>query len=468
MKARTTIPDPKTNPGKLRALDALHQEYIKYMKICVDKIIEDKIFSLAPSQRILYFPKSEVLTRHVKANCQVQAVELVNTWVTSVYTHKLKSYITKQKFAPEIAKQLYTIGKYRVTSNRFGATALDQNLVDLYWSWVWNPEIAGNSPKVSVKIPMRMTELTVVIRAKEAASHFKGLWLKISSLIPRQRISIPLKPTPYLTDLSNIAKTLYTKKTRMGWVFYLTDKSEEPIFDGSAGKIGIDVGLNTLAATSSGELCGQKIKNKFQSLHNKVKLVRANRQRQGLTTDSLRLWKLEQKLSGQIKTAVGTITNKLVKKYKDHTFVVEDLDLSGCKGSKRFAYKALQNSLARKAVIEKINPAYTSQMCPSCGFISKPNRNGVRFQCKSCGRKGHADCVGGRNILGRSGDKNISLKTPVQSVKVILRERYLLRRNSSSKLPTRKSKTKRACMDKPETHFPETGNSLKLGSALTS
>ena len=30
--------------------------------------------------------------------------------------------------------------------------------------------------------------------------------------------------------------------------------------------------------------------------------------------------------------------------------------------------------------------------------IDKANRNGIKFHCKACGHKEHADVVGGRNI----------------------------------------------------------------------
>lgn len=438
------------------------------MEVCVGLMIKDKVFSLKPSERMLYFPNSSTLTVSIKASCQMQSIQLVNSWVAGVYVRILRKYTGKQKFIDSEAKQLYTIGKYRLThGGKFGNAEVSQKLVDLYWSWVWNPEIVGNPPRITYKIPMRMTEHTVVVEPPKNTVHFNGLWLKFSSLVSKQRISIPLKVTPHLhrfVGLANIALTVYVRKTRIGWQFLFTDKSEEPTFDGSVGKVGIDVGLNTLAATSSGELHGYKFKKKFEYLKKRVQDARANRQRQGLKDDSLKLWKLEQRLSGQIKTAVGSIANKLVKKYKDHTFVVEDLDLSGCKGSKRFAYKALQSSLARKAVIEKINPAYTSQQCPSCGCIDKNNRNGIKFSCKSCGRKAHADFVGGFNILRRSENKNIGLKTSPKEAKVILRERYLRNRNSSSKLPGRKTKIKRACTDKPETHYGEMPQSLKSGS----
>ncbi|MCE7733967.1 MAG: transposase, partial [Candidatus Heimdallarchaeota archaeon] len=45
-----------------------------------------------------------------------------------------------------------------------------------------------------------------------------------------------------------------------------------------------------------------------------------------------------------------------------------------------------------------INPAYTSQRCSDCGFISKKNRNRANFACISCGFNLNSDLNASRNI----------------------------------------------------------------------
>jgi len=228
----------------------------------------------------------------------------------------------------------------------------------------------------------------------------------------------------------SVAKSVLVKKRKGIWTFQFTDKTPDQELDGTRGKIGLDVGLNVLAATSDGGLYGKAVKPAFDRLYEKVKELRANRQRQGFTENSPRLARLEEKLSGLIKTAVGTVTNQLVKKYPGFTFVIEDLDLRGCKGQKRFAYRALHRSLATKAVVEVVNPAYSSQTCPSCGYVCRNNRHGTGFECRSCGRKGHADVMGAMNLLGRSGDKQIRSFDHPSVLRALLRKRYRLKRDS--------------------------------------
>ena len=52
-------------------------------------------------------------------------------------------------------------------------------------------------------------------------------------------------------------------------------------------------------------------------------------------------------------------------------------------------YKAKEIGIA----VELINPAYTSQECPRCHYISHLNRSGLWFCCRACGYTSHADRV---------------------------------------------------------------------------
>ena len=54
-------------------------------------------------------------------------------------------------------------------------------------------------------------------------------------------------------------------------------------------------------------------------------------------------------------------------------------------------------------LVVRVNPAYTSQTCPSCQHIDKANRESQAvFRCKACGFSGHADQVGAINVRTRA------------------------------------------------------------------
>jgi hypothetical protein len=434
MKARIVNAAPETNPGKLQKLDELHLAYRSYVQSCIDLMVQNRRPKVLPSERRGYFPGSEVISSQILKNAQMHAVQVVETWIKQRYQQRLRKVVRETPDLTDHERlQLRCIGKYLIRKpGKFGKGTITQEMIDLYWSWVWDTEKSGNSPAISEDFPMWLTEMTCVFGPSEDSTHF-GWWLRFSSLEGGPRIQVPLAFNPYLKTVEGVAKTVLVRKRENRWVFQFCEKAtqKETEFDGSAGKIGVDVGLNCIAATSDGRIYGRSFKPRFDKTYQQVRDLRANRQRQDLKKDSKHLTRLENKLSGQVKTITGTVANKLVKSFPGHTFVIEDLDLKGCKGQKRFAYRALHNSLSHKARIEEVNPAYSSQMCPSCGYVNRGNRHGTHFICHCCGRKSHADVVGGTNLLGRSGDKQIDSCESTSEARSLLGERFRSYRTSS-------------------------------------
>lgn len=71
-----------------------------------------------------------------------------------------------------------------------------------------------------------------------------------------------------------------------------------------------------------------------------------------------------------------------------------------------------------------VNPAYTSQYCPSC-YQHIEERTGVHHEiaiCKNCGPL-NANTMAAKNILAREDDPEIGIYTPYKKVKKILDER---------------------------------------------
>jgi putative transposase len=272
-----------------------------------------------------------------------------------------------------------------------------------------------------------MSEMTSVLRTVETTKLTRW-WLAFSHLDGgKPRIQLPLVPSPYITHAAQAGKGILARKTKRGlWRFEVVDprKWDPPELKPSMPRIGVDVGLNVAAATSDGRLLGATLKPKFDRRYQQVKNVRANRQQQGLPENSSRLDRLEIRLSGLIKTLAGEAANALVRAYPAHAFVIEDLDLRGCRGQKRMAYRALHHNLMTKAPCIAVNPAYTSQACPSCGFVARKNRHGIDFACKFCGRRSHADVVGAQNLLRRSEDEKVARVDHPSEVRPILNARH--------------------------------------------
>ena len=100
--------------------------------------------------------------------------------------------------------------------------------------------------------------------------------------------------------------------------------------------------------------------------------------------------------------------------------IIEDLHLEQILARK--SLKRLYNNYGKKVFLEKlesisklkgikitkVNPAYTSQECNSCGYIDKKNRDSDKFNCRSCGLTTHADTNGARTVKGRSSLPELS------------------------------------------------------------
>lgn len=146
-------------------------------------------------------------------------------------------------------------------------------------------------------------------------------------------------------------------------------------------------------------------------------------------------------LSIKTKTAitceVNASINKLLRERTPETLVTEKLSnqftaKSGKKWNRRlnqWVRGELQERIEFKTMVgcsnhKQVNPAYTSQTCPQCGYLDKGNRSGDKFQCLQCGHSGHADWIAALNLKSRYSDQEITMYSSAASVKKILDERF--------------------------------------------
>lgn len=427
-KSRFLYLHPAVNDAKVCALEALQERYAEYLAICVDRMLEERRFDVPQSERQRFFPRSSTLSSQIVKNVRAHAVGMVSGWASSKYTNTLRSYIKtllRVRLIDEpMRKCLCIIGKRGVDEARGEIT---QQAIDLYWQLLLDENVSGRRPTVSTRSGMMMSEMTCKF-SKNDDTKLTRWWISFSHLdAGKARIALPLVSNPYVTLPEQVSKGVLARKTKKGrWRFELVETRDwiAPVVERSMPRIGIDVGLNVMAATSDGRLLGRELKPKFNRARATLLKARANRQRQGLDSDSPRLQRLEDKLTGLVKSMAGRVANDLVKAYPGVAFVLEDLDLRGSRGQKRMAYRALHHSLMTKAPCVQVNPAYTSQTCPSCGHVARANRRSTVFVCKFCGRSSHADVVGAVNLLRRSEDKEIACADHPSEVKSILNARH--------------------------------------------
>ena len=424
----------ETNAGKLAMLDALLVTYGGYVQSCIETMVSLRITSVdvkdAEAMHGTFGPST--MTSQLQKCARQQAVGIMQSWANGLYGRTLSDYITahKAEYTDDELRQLRTIGKYMIREPSGGKNPIEQRLVDLYWSWVWDADVSGKRPALG-NSGMMLGEMCCEYGTAEEASGLGGWWIAVSTLTPYKRVCIPLAPHPKLDGKTKLAKTVLVRKRHDGrWTVQFTEYVA-PIAEPSpdAPRVGVDVGKRELLVTSDDRHYGTAFSPAFDRLWNEIKETRRNRHRQGLPKNSKRLASMERRLSGMVKTNVGRAVNEVIRDYPGHVFVLEDLHLCGVRGSKRFAYTEAVRSFKRKVPTISCNPAYTSQECPSCHYVSRLNRRGGQFRCIGCGRISHADCVGGIGLAGRSSDKQITLDTSVDEVRAILRTRYLAARS---------------------------------------
>ena len=181
--------------------------------------------------------------------------------------------------------------------------------------------------------------------------------------------------------------------------------------------VGVDRGIRFIATTydSKGKTTfydGNAIKQK----RGHYKALRKVLQQVHTPSSRRRIKAIGQRENRWMQDINHCISKALVESNPDGTlFVIEDL--TGIRSatekvlvkdryvSVSWSYYDLEQKLTYKALknhqlVEKVNPAYTSQTCPKCGHTEKANRDKRRhlFCCKNCGYKSNDDRIGAMNL----------------------------------------------------------------------
>jgi putative transposase len=194
------------------------------------------------------------------------------------------------------------------------------------------------------------------------------------------------------------------------WYFNLVVESDDADPIPSGPVMGVDVGENHLAATSTGKVWGGG-----QLRHKRNGYLALRRRLQSNGSQSARQ-KLRQ-VSGKERRRVTHINHETSKaivaearRIGASRIVMEDLCQirDRIQAGKRvrarlhgWAFRQLQTFVEYKAravgiAVEYVNPAFTSQTCSNCGSIGERVRH--RFVCKKCGLRAHADGNASRNL----------------------------------------------------------------------
>jgi putative transposase len=274
-------------------------------------------------------------------------------------------------------------------------------------------------------------------------------WVSLATMRKGQRVIIPLIENAYSRAAKGARKNIiqlgiHDDHLTIGLVHEVKDANIR-----KTGKsIGLDWGLCSLFTTSDGRLLGSAMLHRLRELDILLTDRARYLQKRGLPLKKDAKWvSLNQRIHEYVVNEVNRILNRLTAA-DVRELVVEKLDFRNGGLSHRLnrlltrvGRQAVSRKLARlretKGIITTVvNPAYTSQMCSSCGYVSKHNRiSQASFTCLCCGHKLNADVNAARNILGRRSPLT-TISTLLQSQRHSLLECLLS--EHTQHCPTRK------------------------------
>ncbi len=258
--------------------------------------------------------------------------------------------------------------------------------------------------KKAQEIPILKSSMTLdkrFIELQRSKNSF-NYWVKIATLNKGKPILLPIKSYEYANkyfqnwDLVKGAKLI---RRDTYWQIVIVFEKETTEYKTTGNEIGVDIGIKKLLVDSNNNRYGLRI----ESLMDKIQ-----RKQQGSNAFKKALLERDYYINRTIKelpfNRCKTIVLENIKNIKKDTKKKKKLNKQFRSKFQRWTYAKILSRIKQSAEVvgvqcPLINPAYTSQTCPKCGFVHKLNRNGEIFVCRDCGYKSDSDFVGSTNIL---------------------------------------------------------------------
>lgn len=257
--------------------------------------------------------------------------------------------------------------------------------------------------KVSGALKARKEPKELVFK-KKGSIHFdkRTYSLKkamLSLFTPKGRVQIPLEISTFHQSFLDFGLPKEAELIRKGkqWFFHLVLDLPDvlPVDTGEA--VGVDLGENVLAATSTGKLFGGGL---LRAERDKFLGTRQRLQSNGSQSARQKLRQISGRERRHVKYVNHCISKQIVREAKEHgcsTIIMEDLKniRDRIRASKkirsrlhRWSFDELRQMIEYKATaegmrVEYVFPAFTSQTCSRCLCIGTRIKH--RFSCCNCG-----------------------------------------------------------------------------------
>ncbi len=245
-------------------------------------------------------------------------------------------------------------------------------------------------------------------------------------------LSIPkLGLVKYRAGKQRISKTqrlLRIIHRAAGWFAQVVVDEVKPVAPlTDEGPIGIDMGLSTFAALSTGEKIdnprfARKSERKLRSLQRRVSRRKKGSNRRKKAVRVLR--RHHERIAAQRRAFCHQVSTDLVRRH--WLIAVEKLNIKGLSRTRLArsfsdaGWSIFLNQLRAKAEcagreLIEVDPRFTSQTCPECGTIQKKELWERKHECP-CGCVGDRDVIAARVILLRAVGGNRGTQSGVEGM----------------------------------------------------
>jgi IS605 OrfB family transposase len=228
------------------------------------------------------------------------------------------------------------------------------------------------------------------------------LWIRISTSDKGNRINIPLRRynrfNKWMKD-GTLKQSIGISHINNIVIFRLFIEIEDKDIKLEGDREGLDIGKNKVYYTSDQQTSIKDVhKHDLSSIMKRLSLRRKGSNKFRRTIEHRKNyinWTINRLNLGNIKELVienikDMKRNRRITRYMSH-----------------WTYTSIFDKLERYCQencvqLIKVNPAYTSQKCSSCGLILKNNRKKETYNCTHCGNTMDADYNASINIKARS------------------------------------------------------------------
>ncbi|WP_028950833.1 RNA-guided endonuclease InsQ/TnpB family protein [Sulfurihydrogenibium subterraneum] len=385
------------------------------------------------------------LSERYKQTCLWQVISTLNSFVSNIQ-EKFKEIVYNSTLPEEIKKTLFIINKNKAWfSKDFECSSKIKKLARK----IFKHNLKQYNKPSFKNINLHLDSKVAVVEHNKQSKTFDR-WIKLSTLEKGKPIYLPIKNNRYAENLEGeLANFCQISVDNNNIIVKLMKKLKKRKYLPETDTISIDLGLNPLFAASKGNLIGRNFMSFLKRIDEKITKRMAHLQKIGIKPKQDNKYReLVRKFREFLKNEINRYINRLVEIYKPATIVIEKLDFRNPELSKRinrlisnFGKRYIKDKLNRLQEIYgikiiQVNPAYTSQVCSSCGYVDKKNRKDTNtFECKVCGAKINAQVNGAKNILARRSCEDIKLHHSKKQVLRILVKRYLERQKGCYSAP---------------------------------